>query len=374
MNRRTLLAGGVAAGVGARAVLLPSPATAAPVLVPPEEESGSLMLRSSFAGGENTFDSTSRITIESYQRAQQTNTAGEYAHYGEGIRLRLMRANAKNMIAWEDAFTDPANPRAIAWVGAHYLPNDIGDPVHQHWSIEVSDAAGHLRTRLAVNYGVDWANVRTTNADFTVSSGGVARIAGRQHVEKVVEWSNSGDGNTSGRRWRLIQDREPEADGNLGSDFRLQHFTNTGEYIGDALTVRRTNGVVAIGAPTKELGRLHVLEPGSRHVVFAEQTTANLVWALYGGVGQAQNSRGLDFRVNGDQVGRFVCNVNGDQEWGPGHSARDVIFGRIGPHRLGTSGDLELINSDRGVILRSASGVRYRLQVDDEGNLATLPA
>ena len=35
------------------------------------------------------------------------------------------------------------------------------------------------------------------------------------------------------------------------------------------------------------------------------------------------------------------------------------------------SGDIEIDDSDRGLILRSPNGTRYRVQVDDSGNLTT---
>lgn len=337
---------------------------------------GPVLFQSTFAGGENTFDSTRRITIESYQRAQQRNTAGDYAHYGEGIRLRLMRPNAKNMIAWEDGFTDPANPRSVAWVGAHYLPNDVTDPLHKHWSIEVSDSQGDLRTRLAVNYGVDWANVRVANADFTVGSAGIARLAGSASHEKVLEFSNDSEGTVAARRWRLVQVAIPEGGGNSGSDLRLQSYADNGSRIADVIGIRRSTGTVVIGGPVpSELGRMHVKEPGGRHSVFAEQTAGlPSTWALYGGSTSIPANRALDFRSAGDSTGRFVVTGAGELQWGSGTAGRDTNLYRKNPRRLATDSDLEVAAPDRGVILTSPNGSKFRLKVSNTGELATTTA
>lgn len=70
--------------------------------------SGPLAMVSSAAGGPDQTDTTSRITIPSYQ------TNGDN-FFGEGIRLDLMRPYAKNMIAWR--LPRPQSPD-IEFIGA----------------------------------------------------------------------------------------------------------------------------------------------------------------------------------------------------------------------------------------------------------------
>jgi len=112
-----------------------------------------IAMESSFSGGENTTDSTSRLILESYQRAQLTATTGQPGHFGEVIRIYSRRWDSKQMIAWYGPTSyDPTthlpvgNDTAWFWMGAHYEANDHGS-VHGHWSVEVPDSNAELQTR-----------------------------------------------------------------------------------------------------------------------------------------------------------------------------------------------------------------------------------
>jgi hypothetical protein len=113
----------------------------------------SLLLTSTFAGNENTFDSTGRLDLESYQRAQMTNPSGSYASYGEVLRIFSRRWDSKQMVAWYgptgyDVNGNPAAPDTTwFWMGAHYEANDHLS-VHGHWSVEVPDSTGQMQTRM----------------------------------------------------------------------------------------------------------------------------------------------------------------------------------------------------------------------------------
>lgn len=58
----------------------------------------SISLLSDNSGGENTFDSTKRINLNSYQRAEDTN------NFGEVMRIYSDQARSKQMIAWYKRF------------------------------------------------------------------------------------------------------------------------------------------------------------------------------------------------------------------------------------------------------------------------------
>jgi hypothetical protein len=58
-----------------------------------------------------------------------------------------------------------------------------------------------------------------------------------------------------------------------------------------------------------------------------------------------------------------------------GHFVFGAVPGDTAPSRITlATGDVEVVDPSRGVILRSPSGSRWRVKVDDSGNLSTSPA
>lgn len=196
---------------------------------------GSLYIQSTFDGGENTSDSTNRVTVESYQRAQAPN------HFGEGLRLDLMRDNAKNMIAWRDRFTNGNSAVTVAWVGAHYGANDGGSP-HQHFSIEVTDSSNLLQTRMEFPYGFDTTEIRTANSNFTVNQG-VLKVANTFTNSKEIRFQNVSTLNFISR-WVIRADGSAETGGNSGNDFQIGRYADNGNLIDFPLTIYRNSGLI----------------------------------------------------------------------------------------------------------------------------------
>ncbi len=125
---------------------------------------GNINVLSSAIGGDNNYDSTNRLRLTSYQKAQSPN------HFGEAIRIDLASSSAKGMIAWRDAFS--SSPKSVAWVGAHYLPNDVGDPIHEHLSFETkASSSDAIYTRLGIDYNKDIADIDFVDSDITIFNG-----------------------------------------------------------------------------------------------------------------------------------------------------------------------------------------------------------
>jgi hypothetical protein len=202
---------------------------------------GGLTLESTYTGGDNTSDSTSRITTQSHQKGVRPN------HFAETIRMDLMRDGAKNMIAWRDSFTDPSDPKTIAWVGAHYLSND-GLSEHKHFSIEVSDSTEQLQTRLEIPYGLDHTNIKTSSADFVVSEGKL-RVSGGNSAFKDVQYATHPEDATK-IRWALRTDNTTESGSNVGSDFRYVRYNDSGTAVDSPLFIQRSNGRIGLGNQT----------------------------------------------------------------------------------------------------------------------------
>lgn len=87
-------------------------------------------------------------------------------------------------------------------------------------------------------------------------------------------------------------------------------------------------------------------------------------------------SETLRVQIKGDTQGRFLVNSSGVLSWGPGNATQDTKLYRGSASTLKTdgniavNGDIEIGTSNSGVILRSPNGTRWRIQVDNSGNLS----
>lgn len=145
---------------------------------------------------------SSRLILESWSRSNRPNRRA-----GDVMELRWRDPQAKAFIGWWDA-TDPADPRIKAWIGAHDLANERQKPPHRHWSVEVTDSQGHMRSRLAVPYDRDHTRVEVSHADLVVTSGGALRVT--SHGEGGgLEFCHDAHGGPS-RRWKLRMARASE--------------------------------------------------------------------------------------------------------------------------------------------------------------------
>ncbi len=305
--------------------------------------------QSTDAGGLDTSDSTSRLTVQSYQ------TNGNN-FFGEGVRLDLMRPMAKNMIAWrlprDPGFDDPATLRSVAWVGAHYYAQNQPDPlnptdVHGHWSIEVPDALDALRTRLEIGFvkpdgtiGIDKTNIKTNLADVTVraQNGQVLRIgAGNAHQKDLVFAVDDGT-SVTGSRWRVRVDNTTETTANDGSDFRVMSLSNDNTVERTALFIRRKDGRVGVGT-TGPGALLHALTPAaSEPLLQLENTNTAPTSPLFVALAGASSGTVLQSGVIGETTRRFSQNMSGRMEWGSGAATRDTILSRRAVSALGTDG------------------------------------
>ncbi|MGW0136232.1 hypothetical protein [Streptomyces sp. NPDC003299] len=323
----------------------------------------SIKIGSSFEGGENTFDSTGRLELESYQKAQHlTGSGGSYAHYGEVIRIRSRKHNSKQMIAWYgprsyDGNGDPATEdTAWFWMGAHYDPNDPG-PAHGHWSVESPDSNGDLQTRFEIRiwdpttgtFGMDRSIIKMNAADVVVAQdNGALYMAGTAGTNKNLYFTNDttvvSGASATGKRWSIQADSTAESGSNIGTDFRLNRYNDSGTFVDSPVFVKRSTGAVGIGNITSPAARLDVTEAGSRHTIEAIQTsTSPISFAAFAGVLGSTANRYFDGRVTGDSSGRIVIFGDGKVEWGSGSSGgRDVNLYRDSANVLRTDDVLRI--------------------------------
>lgn len=318
----------------------------------------SLKLGSTFGGGENDADSTGRLTLESYQRAQHTSSSGQYAHYGEVIRIYSRRWDSKQMIAWygPTAYNGDGTPAtadtAWFWMGAHYEANDHAS-VHGHWSVEVPDTAGNLQTRMELRiwdpttgtFGMDRTILKMNAADVVIAQdNGALYLAATAGTAKNMYFTNDttvvSGASATGKRWGVQADSTAEAGSNVGTDFRVNRYSDTGVFVDSPVFIKRSTGVVGIGNITAPAARLDVTESGSRHTVEAIQTTTSAnSFAAYAGLLGLATNRLFDGRVSGDTSGRLVVYPDGF-EIGDGTNPRDVAWKRTGTAASTITGSL----------------------------------
>lgn len=336
---------------------------------------------SSYAGGDDDgvgTDSTGRINLYSYQRANQNA-------FGENIRNFAMRSDAKTMQAFympvdgtKKGGYDPTtrDPKAsgvswkpVVWQGAHYEANNHGS-IHGHWELEIADSTGALQGRLEIPFidqatdgsaaldeatiGVDYTNIRTNLADFSVRAQNIGsgpysgqntglRIGGNNSVNKDLMLSISSDMASSGRRWVVRANTTTEAGANAGTDLQILNYDDSGTVIGTALGIERASGNVTIGAaPPGALAKLHVSPPTTKHGIIVKPASSQGSNSAYAAQLTATTDRLMDSRVTGDGTARLVQYTDGKLEWGDGTNARDVTLFRDAADRLRTNDSLRV--------------------------------
>lgn len=365
-------------------------------------------IASSYVGGDDNgsgTDSTGRINLYSYQRAN-------VKAFGENIRNFAMRSDAKTMQAFympvdatkkggydptsRDPKTSGVSWKPVVWQGAHYEANDHGS-IHGHWELEIADSTGALQGRLEIPFidqatdgaaaldqatiGVDYTNIRTNLADFSVRAQNIAsgpysgqntglRIGGNNSVNKDVMLSISSDMATSGRRWVVRANTTTEAGANAGTDFQILNYDDTGTLIGTSIGIERATGNVTIGAaPPGALGKLHISPPTNKHGIIVKPSASQGANAAYAAQLTATTDRLLDVRVTGDSLARLVQYTDGKIEWGSGATSRDTNLYRSAADTLKTDDAFVAAGSITG---QSGAAITGNLTVSGSGTFSNM--
>lgn len=217
-------------------------------------------------------DGTRRITLGSYERAVRPT------HYGENIRIRFMKADAKATVAFQDGYTDPANPRSVAWCAAHDYLGPGATNQHKHFSIETSKADGTINTRMSFPYDTDRIVIETSDSDFMVGAGylGVSHDA---TGTADLRWAEQSGANAYTQRWGLRRDNVAVAAG-AGQNLRLDRFDDAGTVIDTVLGFERKTANISFfqAAPAATFGG------GARVVFLRDRTTAPTTNPTGGGI------------------------------------------------------------------------------------------
>lgn len=213
-------------------------------------------------------DGTSRINLYAYQRAN-------YNSFGENIRHYMMYKDAKSMDTWYfpdggyDGSREPVGSmKPVVWTGAHWEANDHASN-HKHWSVETPDSTGAIQTRFEVRWGdpavdnaisgLDKTLIATNLADFVVrtSNSQVLRLSSPAGNHKPIEFNHDYAGSTGYRRWILRANSTAESGSNVGTDFQLVRYDDSGNFVDSPIFVKRSNAYIGLGSTTPT-SRLHL--------------------------------------------------------------------------------------------------------------------
>lgn len=389
------------------------------VVVGDGSHSRQVSLLSSNQGGLNTFDSTSRIELHSYQRAQLNNnnqTNIGQAHYGEILRINLEHQQAKGAIAFREDYLGAGYPRTVAWLVAHGEANDStpDNPVwHNHFSVELPDENGALQTSLEFPFGtfntpgafgLPYSSFYVRSVVKLIAAGQGLLVEGISGANKDIKFANGTYNDTTKTRWGLQTDSTNELGSSSGSNFRINRYADNGAFVDSPFFIRRSDGQIGIGQtspsatldvvgttelngavsiPTSTLAignassqggaKLYVETPISqvgmllRNTLSTGNVAANIV-----SQSQTTTSRVFQSGLQGDAINRLSIEASGLFEWGAGGSAgRDTNLYRKAANILATDDDLEITNTLMGIILKSPDGNRYRIKVTNTGTLVT---
>lgn len=380
------------------ALVIDSFGAAAGFPIGPTGAVASVSIPSSYAGGDDNgsgTDSTGRINLYSYQRANSKS-------FGENIRNFAMRSDAKTMQAfyipvqsatkkggYDPATRDPMASgigwKPVVWQGAHYESNSH-DSIHGHWELEIADSTGALQGRLEIPFidqavdgtkaldqatiGVDYTNIRTNLADFSVRAQNITsgpysgtntalRVGGGNDRNKDIALSISSDMGTSGRRWILRANTTTESSTAAGTDFQILRYDNSGSQIATALGIERSTGNITLGAaPGGQISRMTAVWGASgQHGYSAIPSASPGSAAGFDAQMTATTDRAFQAALPADANRRWVVFTDGRNEWGDGTASRDTNLYRSNPGVLKTDGAVQATTSLRLNTTSLASGV-----------------
>lgn len=147
--------------------------------------------------------------------------------------------------------------------GVHTITptNTYNNNRHKHFSIEVADSTNAKQTRFSIPYGYDTTEIGTFSANFNVNDG-TARINASSGLTGQLQFGNALSDNLApdgtSIRWSLKKDATSESGSNVGSDFSLVRFNDSGVAQDSPIFVKRSTGFVGFGTSSNFNGQINV--------------------------------------------------------------------------------------------------------------------
>lgn len=168
----------------------------------------------------------------------------EEGHLSDLIRLQWTAERAKPAIAW--ANEEGKDKTAII---SHDKANNPEQHDHKHISIETTmspdgEYKDQLFTRFEIPYDTDVAEIRTHSSNFNVMDG-ILRVAGEGN--RVLEFAKNGKDNATTPLWSIRANSAEQKGNNSGADLNIVRYSDQGEAVDSALTIKRDDAHVGIG-------------------------------------------------------------------------------------------------------------------------------
>lgn len=272
----------------------------------------------------NVNTSTDRLTVTSHgftsgEQVKLWNSGGALPTgiaYLRSYYVKVIDANTLELYRGYTApstFTTLINITAATGGGTHYIDNvTLGNNPHKHFNIEVSDSTGAVQTRLEALYDLDTTFIRTASAHFVVNDGRLYVTSSDQSANKEVRFGL--DETDVYTRWSIRQDNTAESGSDVGSDFRIVPFTDSGTAGTPAIFAKRSTGNVGIGnaAPAQKLdvtGNAQIAAGGTTSLYVRREATNQFASYILNNAGTDQWS----IQLRNDATNKLYIrdNING---------------------------------------------------------------
>lgn len=195
--------------------------------------------KSKLPGGGIAFPHNERIHLSTDKK-----WIANEGHLSDLIRLQWTADRAKPAISWADE--KGLDKTAIV---SHYKANNPEAADHKHISIETTMSPtgkykDQLFTRFEVPFDTDVAEIRTHSSNFNVMDG-ILRVAGGGNRD--LQFATTGKNNATTPLWAVRADNSGQQGKESGANFNIIRYSDKGEAIDSALTVKRSDGNVGIG-------------------------------------------------------------------------------------------------------------------------------
>lgn len=176
--------------------------------------------------------------------------------------------------------------------------NTYNNNRHRHFSIEVTGNDGQTKsTRFSMPYDYDTTEIGFFGSNVNINDNGKLRINGTVGTTREIQFGNTLSDNLApdltNIRWGLRTDSTAESGSNVGSDFSIVRYNDSGASIDNPLTIKRSTGKIGI----------------------AGVTAANIGADLDVGAGNATVSVRLNRGSNASFVASYVLNTSGTDQW-----------------------------------------------------------
>ena len=166
--------------------------------------------------------------------------------YSKRYYVRAIDANTISIHRTSTAATNDTG-RIVMTSGGSGTHTIDGNNIHNHIGIEVKNKSDDsIDTRLEVVMDQDVSRVRVTSGSHLVVAGGTTYLTGEAGTNRDLVFGT--DESDTAKRFAIRLDSATESGSNVGSDFRIVRYSDTGVAVDSPVVINRSTGAVTIAA------------------------------------------------------------------------------------------------------------------------------